>query len=70
VADNVNVEEEVRELKAQVNNHETRLVVAERDIENINRKLDKIDANTSKLLWIVVAAVVGALLKIVISGGF
>lgn len=66
----MNVEERVLALENKTSNHEIRLAVAENNIDQINRKLDKIDANLSKVLWIMIAAVVGAVLKLVISGGF
>lgn len=42
---------------------EIRMAVAESSIEAFGKKLDKIDANISKLIWIVVLAVLGAVLK-------
>lgn len=67
-AENQDVRADVKQLENRVTSIETRLAVAERDIEGINKKLDKIDANLSKLMWIVIVAVVGAVLRIVMQG--
>lgn len=58
----------VTALEARVSNLETRMAVAERDIQGINTKLDKIDNNLSRLTWIVIVAVVGAVLKLALGG--
>ena len=63
-------EEKFIALENRVNNLEIRVAVAERDIDSINQKLDKIDTNLSKLMWIVIVAVAGAVLRVVIVGGF
>lgn len=42
---------------------EVRVAVLESNQKEVDKKLDKIDANISKLTWIVVAAVIGAVLK-------
>lgn len=61
------MEHKVTNLEARVSNLETRMAVAERDIQGIIQKLDKIDMNLSRLMWIVVAAVMGAVLKLAIG---
>lgn len=60
--------QDIANLNSRVTALETRVALAERDIESINKKLDKIEGNTSKLLWIVVVAIVGAVLRLVITG--
>jgi uncharacterized coiled-coil protein SlyX len=50
-------------METRVNNLETRVALAERDIEGINKKLDKIDAGLSRLTWIVISAVVLAIVQ-------
>lgn len=42
------------------------MAVAESNIKDISKKLDKIDANITKVMWIVVTAVVLALLDNII----
>lgn len=58
---------EITPLEVRVSNLETRMAVAERDIQTINQKLDKIDANVTKLIWIVMASVIGTVLKLAIG---
>jgi hypothetical protein len=53
----------VTEHDKRISNLETRVAIAENNITAINQKLDKIDANISKLIWLVMAAIVGAVLK-------
>lgn len=62
-------EERFSSLEAKVGNLEIRVAITENNIDNINKKLDKIDTNISRLTWIVVGAVVAAVLKMVLSGG-
>lgn len=50
-------------IEGRVTSLEIRMAVAESTIKEFGKKLDKIDANISKLTWIVLAAVVGAVLK-------
>lgn len=54
----------------KVDNHESRIsaleirtAINENNIDNLNKKLDKIDVGINKLTWIVVIAVLGAVLK-------
>ena len=56
--------QDISDLKSEVSNLKTRVAVAENNINAVFNKLDKIDSNTSKLLWIVIGAVVGGLLKL------
>jgi uncharacterized coiled-coil protein SlyX len=55
---------------AKVDSHESRITqleirtsINENNIDNLNKKLDKIDATLTKLSWLVMAAVLGAVLK-------
>ena len=43
-------------------------VDAERNA-NLNRRLDKIEAGLSKLLWLVVALILGGVVNFVLNGG-
>lgn len=47
----------------RISNLETRVSIAENNITTINQKLDKIDSNISKLIWMVLAAIIGAVLR-------
>jgi hypothetical protein len=49
-------------LENSVQDLKTRLAVAERDIDEINKKLDKIETNTNKLLWLVGGFIILAVL--------
>jgi predicted sugar kinase len=48
---------------------EIRVAVAESNIKEFGRKLDKIDNSIGKLTWIVIGAVVMAVLKSTFGGG-
>lgn len=59
-------EERLVSLETRVTSLETRVAVAESNIEHINKKLDKIDSNTTWLLRIVVGVIVIAVLGLVV----
>lgn len=61
----VTVEEKVSALEVRIAALETRISVAEVNIEHINRKLDKIENNTTWLLRLVIGAIVLAVLGFV-----
>jgi uncharacterized coiled-coil protein SlyX len=50
-------------VEGRVTSLEIRMAVAESTIKEFGKKLDKIDTNINKLTWIVLAAVLGAVLK-------
>lgn len=62
-----NNKERIDSLETRVTNLETRVAVAENNIENINKKLDKIDNNTTWLLRIVIGAIILAVLGFIIQ---
>jgi wobble nucleotide-excising tRNase len=49
---------------------EVKVAVLESNQKEVDKKLDKIDNNISKLTWIVISAVVLAVLQSVFGGGF
>jgi hypothetical protein len=61
------MEERLRALEGKVQDIWTRLAVAERDIGEINKKLDKIETNTNKLLWLVGGFIILAVLGYVFN---
>lgn len=63
-------QEQIDVIKADIVDVKIRLTVAESNIQEISKKIDKIDANISKLTWIVIGAVVLAVLRIAFKGGF
>lgn len=48
---------------------ELRLTLAEKDVQNITKKLDKIDGNTSKIIWLIASAIILAILEFILKGG-
>lgn len=56
-------------LEGRVTSLEIRMAVAESSIDRIEKRLDKIDAGISKLTWIVLTSVIGAVLMTVLKGG-
>ena len=56
-------------IEGRVTSLEIRVAVAESNIKEFGKKLDKIDANISKLTWIVIGAVVLAVLNVIFKGG-
>jgi chromosome segregation ATPase len=62
-------QEQIDLLRADVSDIKTRLAIAENNIEKIEQKLDKIDTNLNKVMWILITAVLLAVLNVVIKGG-
>jgi hypothetical protein len=60
-------EERIASLEHRISTLETRITVAEVNIDHINRKLDKIDSNTTWLLRIVIGFAVTAVLGFVFT---
>lgn len=56
-------QERLNKLESEMIEVKIDVAVAKSDISMVKGKLDKIDTNISKLTWIVVAAVLGAILK-------
>lgn len=55
-------------LEGRLTSLEIKVAVLESNQQAVDKKLDKIDTNISKLTWIVVGAVVLAVLKSVFGG--
>lgn len=62
-------QEQLDVLKSEMIAVKIDVAVAKSDINMVKGKLDKIDTNISKLTWIVVGAVVLAILNSVLKGG-
>jgi hypothetical protein len=56
-------------LEGRLTSLEIKVAVLESNQKEVDKKLDKIDTNISKLTWIVIGAVVLAILNSVIKGG-
>ncbi|WP_437435424.1 hemolysin XhlA family protein [Bacillus pseudomycoides] len=71
-----NLKQEIQQIKSDqkdmqrdIRNLETRTTVNENDIVNINKQLEKISANTTWILRIIIGAIVAGLLGLLIKGG-
>ncbi|MGW6184955.1 hemolysin XhlA family protein [Bacillus mycoides] len=58
-----------KDMKRDIRNIETRTTVNEKDIVNINKQLEKISANTTWILRIIIGAIVTALIGLLLKGG-
>ncbi len=58
-----------KDMQRDIRNLETRTTVNEKDIVNINKLLDKISANTTWILRIIIGAIVSGLLGLLMKGG-
>ncbi|WP_230459575.1 hemolysin XhlA family protein [Bacillus cereus] len=56
-------------MQRDIRNLETRTTVNEKDIVNINKLLDKISANTTWILRLIVGGLIGAALTFLFKGG-
>ncbi|XLP26018.1 hemolysin XhlA family protein (plasmid) [Bacillus toyonensis] len=58
-----------KDMQRDIRNIETRTTVNEKDIVNINKLLDKISANTTWILRIIIGAIITALIGLLLKGG-
>ncbi|EJP91470.1 hemolysin XhlA family protein [Bacillus sp. SIMBA_074] len=58
-----------KDMQRDIRNIETRTTVNEKDIVNINKQLEKISANTTWILRIIIGAIVTALIGLLLKGG-
>ncbi|MBJ8054884.1 hemolysin XhlA family protein [Bacillus cereus] len=58
-----------KDMKDDIRNLESRTLGNEKDIININKQLDKISANTTWILRIIIGAIVTALIGLLLKGG-
>ncbi|MCQ6530601.1 hemolysin XhlA family protein [Bacillus mycoides] len=63
------IKSDQKDMQRDIRNLETRTTVNEKDIANINKLLDKIGANTTWILRIIIGAIVAGLLGLLIKGG-
>lgn len=66
----------MEESKVKLDNHEIRITALEvenainkTNIQNLTNKLDKIDSNISRLNWLILSAVVLAVMNLIMGGG-
>ncbi|EJR54731.1 hypothetical protein IIM_01671 [Bacillus cereus VD107] len=60
---------EQKDIKNDIRNLESRTLGNEKDIININKQLDKISANTTWILRLIVGGIVGAIITLLLKGG-
>ncbi len=63
------IKSDQKDMQRDIRNLETRTTVNEKDIVNINKLLDKISANTTWILRIIIGAIVTALIGLLMKGG-
>ncbi|PHE86019.1 hypothetical protein COF81_28640 [Bacillus pseudomycoides] len=71
-----NLKQEIQQIKSDqkdmqrdIRSLETRTTVNENDIVNINKQLEKISANTTWILRIIIGAIATGLIGLLIKGG-
>jgi hypothetical protein len=63
------VEDRVQKLESDMVDVKTRLAVAESNIKEIYKTLDKINNNTTWILRLIIGTIIAALLGLIIQGG-
>jgi len=63
------IKQEIKEIRLEVKSLEIRTTGNEKDIININKQLDKISANTTWILRLIVGGIVGGILTFLMKGG-
>ncbi|PFP97680.1 hypothetical protein COK06_13140 [Bacillus cereus] len=63
------IKSDQKDMQRDIRNLETRTTVNEKDIVNITKLLDKIGANTTWILRIIIGAIVAGLLGLLMKGG-
>ncbi len=63
------IKQEIKEIRLEVKSLEMRTTGNEKDIDNINKQLDKISANTTWILRLIVGGIVGGILTFLMKGG-
>ncbi|MEC0902835.1 MULTISPECIES: hemolysin XhlA family protein [Bacillus] len=65
----IQIKSDQKDMQRDIRNLETRTAGNEKDIININKQLDKISANTTWILRLIVGGIVGAILTLLLKGG-
>ncbi|MEK4779819.1 hemolysin XhlA family protein [Bacillus sp. FSL L8-0199] len=63
------IKSDQKDIKNDIRSLESRTLGNEKDIININKQLDKISANTTWILRIIIGAIVAGLLGLLMKGG-
>ncbi|MEK4418456.1 hemolysin XhlA family protein [Bacillus sp. FSL K6-0268] len=62
------IKQDIKEIKLEMKSLEMRTTGNEKDIININKHLDKISANTTWILRLVVGGIIGAIFTFLLKG--
>lgn len=68
-AEQKDIKSEQKTIQRDIRNLESRTLGNEKDIVNINKQLDKISANTTWILRIIIGAIATGLIGLLIKGG-
>ncbi|OLR27594.1 hypothetical protein BLD50_00920 [Bacillus cereus] len=63
------IKQDIKEITLEMKSLEVRITGNEKDIININKQLDKISANTTWILRLIVGGIIGMILTLVLKGG-
>lgn len=63
------VKQDIKDIRIEMKRLEMRTTGNEKDIININKQLDKISANTTWILRLIVGGIIGAILTFLFKGG-
>ncbi|AIY72829.1 TPA: hemolysin XhlA family protein [Bacillus tropicus] len=63
------IKSDQKDMQRDIRSLETRTTVNEKDIVNINKLLDKISANTTWILRLIVGGLIGAAITFLLKGG-
>ncbi|MBW3492077.1 hemolysin XhlA family protein [Bacillus sp. FDAARGOS_1420] len=63
------IKQDIKDIRLEMKSLEMRTTGNEKDIININKQLDKISANTTWILRLIVGGMIGAALTVLLNGG-
>ncbi|MGE6365206.1 hemolysin XhlA family protein [Bacillus paramycoides] len=63
------IKQDIKDIRLEIKSLEVRTIGNEKDIVNINKQLDKISANTTWILRLIVGGLIGAALTFFLKGG-
>ena len=63
------IRQDIKDIRLEIRSLEMRTTGNEKDIININKQLDKISANTTWILRLIIGGLIGAALTFLLKGG-
>ncbi|MGG0039397.1 hemolysin XhlA family protein [Bacillus tropicus] len=63
------IKQDIKDIRLEIKSLEMRTTGNEKDIININKQLDKISANTTWILRLIVGGLIGAAITFLLKGG-